>query len=121
MLPQAHASLTILLGGVLGGEREFRDRAAGFRPLILISIGACIFTQYSLHIGNPQDPTHTAAEKVAHLDSAFVQCGLRVRSRRHTKTGDHLVCTWVASGSLKKHEALVKAPFDNPDVRGFRY
>ena len=63
----------------------------------------------------------TAAEKVAHLDSAFVQCGLRVRSRRHTKTGDHLVCTWVASGSLKKHEALVKAPFDNPDVRGFRY
>jgi len=199
--------LAMLLGGVLGAEREFRDKAAGFRTLILISVGACMFTLFSLHIGDPQDPTRiaanivtgigflgagvilreggritglttaamiwlsaalgmgvgsgqvgltvvatliilvvlwffpvlevaidrmretrsyeitlpTAAEKVAHLDGVFEQCGLKVHSHRQTKTGDHLLCTWVASGSLKKHEALVKALFDDPDVRGFRY
>lgn len=32
--------LAMLLGGALGAEREFRDEAAGFRTLILISFGA---------------------------------------------------------------------------------
>lgn len=199
--------LAMLLGGMLGAEREFRDKAAGFRTLILISVGACMFTLYSLHIGDPNDPTRiaanvvtgigflgagvilreggritglttaamiwlsaalgmgvgsgqigltvvaaliilvvlwffpvlegaidrmretrsyeitlpTAAEKVAHLDGVFQLCGLKVQSHRQIKTGDHLLCTWVASGSLVKHEALVKALFDDPDVRGFRY
>ena len=61
------------------------------------------------------------AEKVTHLESVFRQCGLNVHCHRHTKTGDHLLCTWEASGQPKKHEALVKALFEDPDVRGFRY
>lgn len=53
--------LAMLLGGLLEAEREFRDKAAGFRTLILISVGACLFTLWSMHLGDPDDPTRIAA------------------------------------------------------------
>ncbi len=36
--------LSAVLGGALGFERELRDRPAGFRTHILVSLGACLFT-----------------------------------------------------------------------------
>lgn len=32
------------LGGIVGIERELRDRPAGFRTHMLVSLGACLFT-----------------------------------------------------------------------------
>ncbi|MFM8424316.1 MAG: MgtC/SapB family protein, partial [Chloroflexota bacterium] len=32
--------LAILVGGVIGAEREYQDKAAGFRTLILITLGS---------------------------------------------------------------------------------
>lgn len=43
--------LAILLGGLIGIEREFRGKAAGFRTMILICIGSTLFTMLSLQIG----------------------------------------------------------------------
>ncbi|MCA9905556.1 MAG: MgtC/SapB family protein, partial [Anaerolineae bacterium] len=37
----------ILVGGIIGAEREFRDKAAGFRTLILICVGSTLFTLFS--------------------------------------------------------------------------
>jgi len=42
--------LAILLGGMIGFEREFRDKAAGFRTLIFICVGATLFTIFSFRI-----------------------------------------------------------------------
>ncbi len=199
--------LAMLLGGLLGAEREFRDKAAGFRTLILISVGACLFTLWSMHLGDPDDPTRIAAnivtgigflgagvilreggritglttaamiwlsaalgmgvgsgaiglsvaatliilvvmwifpllegaidrmretrtyeitlpisaQKISQLEGVFQECGLRVISHRQVKTGDNIMCTWEARGTPGKHEAIVKALFDDTDVRGFRY
>jgi putative Mg2+ transporter-C (MgtC) family protein len=199
--------LAMLLGGPLGAEREFHDKAAGSRTLILISVGACLFTLWSLHMGDPTGPTRiaanivtgigflgagvilreggrvmgltpaamiwlsaalgkgvgsgqlwisvaatliimvvlwffpaleraidpmretrtceitlpTQAENVTRLEGVFRQCGLRVYSHRQVKTGNQLMCVWEARGTPKNHEAMVKALFDDPDVRGFRY
>jgi putative Mg2+ transporter-C (MgtC) family protein len=55
--------LSILAGGAIGIEREFRDKAAGFRTLILICAGATLFTIFSLRIGNG-DPGRIAAALV---------------------------------------------------------
>ena len=41
-------SLALLAGAILGIEREYRNKSAGFRTLILISIGSCLFTLISL-------------------------------------------------------------------------
>jgi putative Mg2+ transporter-C (MgtC) family protein len=42
--------LALLAGGVIGLEREFRDKAAGFRTLIFISVGAALYTIFSFRM-----------------------------------------------------------------------
>lgn len=37
-------SVAFVIGGILGIEREFRSKAAGFRTMILICVGSCLFT-----------------------------------------------------------------------------
>jgi len=43
--------LALVLGGVIGWERELYDKPAGFRTNTLICIGATFFTIFSLKIG----------------------------------------------------------------------
>lgn len=45
--------IAALAGGLIGVEREYRDKSAGFRTMILISVGACLFTVLSEIIGGP--------------------------------------------------------------------
>lgn len=40
----AQVSVAFVIGGILGLEREFRSKAAGFRTMILICVGSCLFT-----------------------------------------------------------------------------
>ncbi len=40
----------ILIGGLIGAEREYRDKAAGFRTNILITVGSTMFTILSMSI-----------------------------------------------------------------------
>jgi putative Mg2+ transporter-C (MgtC) family protein len=56
--------LAVVIGGLIGAEREYRDRAAGFRTIILICIGATLFTLFSLKLGGSQDPARVAASIV---------------------------------------------------------
>lgn len=42
--------LVILVGGLIGAEREFRSKSAGFRTMILICLGSFLFTTFSIHI-----------------------------------------------------------------------
>jgi putative Mg2+ transporter-C (MgtC) family protein len=46
--------LATLLGGLIGLEREWRGRDAGFRTNMLIAMGSCLFTLISIH-GFPLD------------------------------------------------------------------
>ncbi|MBS1734763.1 MAG: MgtC/SapB family protein [Bacteroidetes bacterium] len=40
----AQVSVAFIIGAVIGLEREFRSKPAGFRTMILISVGACLYT-----------------------------------------------------------------------------
>lgn len=42
--------LAVVVGGAIGAEREYRSKSAGFRTLILISIGSFLFTTFGIHI-----------------------------------------------------------------------
>lgn len=42
--------LVILVGGLIGAEREYRAKSAGFRTMILICLGSFLFTTFSIHI-----------------------------------------------------------------------
>ena len=53
--------LALLVGGLIGLERESRDKAAGFRTLIFICMGATLFTILSSQVGSGGDPGRIAA------------------------------------------------------------
>src|SRR4051812_16434932 len=40
----AQVSIAFVIGAVLGLEREFRSKPAGFRTMILICVGSCLYT-----------------------------------------------------------------------------
>jgi putative Mg2+ transporter-C (MgtC) family protein len=53
--------LSLVVGGVIGAEREYHDKTAGLRTMIFICMGACIFTMLSIQIGGLDDPARVAA------------------------------------------------------------
>ncbi|WP_276481130.1 MgtC/SapB family protein [Paraflavitalea pollutisoli] len=44
--------LSVLLGGVIGAEREYHDKTAGLRTLTLICVGSCLFCIVSQLLSN---------------------------------------------------------------------
>ena len=77
--------VAVLLGGLIGIEREFRDKPAGFRTIILITLGACVFTIVSQVIGSPDlNNTRIAAQVVTGI--GFLGAGAILRDR-HTVYG----------------------------------
>jgi putative Mg2+ transporter-C (MgtC) family protein len=56
--------LAVLVGGLIGAEREFRHRAAGFRTIIFVCVGCALFTMFSLELGGDVSPVRIAAHMV---------------------------------------------------------
>jgi putative Mg2+ transporter-C (MgtC) family protein len=69
----------VLAGGLIGAEREFRDKAAGFRTIIFICIGATIFTILSTKLGAGIEPARIAASIVSGV--GFLGAGVILRDR----------------------------------------
>ncbi len=42
--------LVVLVGGLIGAEREYRSKSAGFRTMILICLGSFLFTTFGILI-----------------------------------------------------------------------
>jgi putative Mg2+ transporter-C (MgtC) family protein len=53
-------SLATLVGAIIGAEREYRNKSAGFRTVMLITLGSTIFTILSKKIA-PDNPDRIAA------------------------------------------------------------
>jgi putative Mg2+ transporter-C (MgtC) family protein len=53
--------LSILVGGAIGAEREYRSKSAGFRTLTLICLGSSLFTIFSAYIGGGNNPDRIAS------------------------------------------------------------
>lgn len=52
--------ISVVLGIMIGAEREYRNKSAGLRTFILICFGSCLFTILSIKIG-VDDPDRIAA------------------------------------------------------------
>jgi putative Mg2+ transporter-C (MgtC) family protein len=69
-----------LLGGVLGFERELRNKSAGLRTNMLIAIGSALFTLMSLDLaaGSRADHSRVAAQIVTGI--GFLGAGAIMRT-----------------------------------------
>jgi len=64
-LPTAGRLLAALvIGGIIGSEREYRSKAAGFRTMTLICLGSATFTILSLRLGTGSSPDRIASNIV---------------------------------------------------------
>ncbi len=68
-------ALAVLLGGVIGLEREVLEKPAGFRTHILVALGAATFTLISLYgfFGSGADPARIASNIVVGI--GFIGAG----------------------------------------------
>jgi len=71
--------LSLVLGGLIGWERELYDKPAGFRTNTLICVGATLFTIFSLRIGTipATDSARIAAQIVSGI--GFLGVGAIIR------------------------------------------
>lgn len=74
--------LALLLGGLIGAEREYHYKAAGLRTIIFICVGATLFTMISMMISDTGDPARIAAQIVTGVGflgaGAILQDGGRI-------------------------------------------
>jgi putative Mg2+ transporter-C (MgtC) family protein len=74
--------LAMTAGGLVGLEREFRDKSAGFRTLIFIAMGSAGFTILSSRLALDKDPTRIATNIVTGIGflgaGAILRDGLRI-------------------------------------------
>ena len=75
--------MAVLVGGVIGAEREYQDKAAGFRTIILITVGSTLFTILSLTL----DPGNTQTRIAANIVTGIGFLGAGAIIREHGKVG----------------------------------
>jgi putative Mg2+ transporter-C (MgtC) family protein len=66
--------ISVLIGGIIGAEREYHNKSAGLRTLMLICLGSTLFTMFSIEIGGHTSPDRIAGGIVAGI--GFVGAGV---------------------------------------------
>jgi putative Mg2+ transporter-C (MgtC) family protein len=97
--------LSAVLGGAIGFERELREREAGLRTHLLVSVGAALFTmvsayawtdwRFSTEEGLVFDPTRVAAQVVTGI--GFLGAGAIIRQGLSVKGLTTAATLWVVA------------------------
>jgi putative Mg2+ transporter-C (MgtC) family protein len=66
--------ISVVIGGMIGAEREYRKKSAGLRTMMLISLGSALFTLLSMEIGERTSPDRIASNIVQGI--GFVGAGV---------------------------------------------
>ena len=69
----AQVTFAFIIGAVIGIEREFRSKPAGFRTMIIICVGSCVYTILS-HEASPNSPDRIASNIVTGI--GFIGAGV---------------------------------------------
>ena len=66
--------VALLIGAIIGAEREYRSKSAGLRTMILVCMGACLFTLVSTSMGGHNNPDRIAANIITGI--GFIGAGV---------------------------------------------
>lgn len=86
--------LAVVAGAIIGIEREFRDKAAGFRTLMFICLGTCVFTMLSATYSGG-DPSRIAAGLVTGI--GFIGTGVILHNRGQVLGLTTAALIWVTA------------------------
>jgi putative Mg2+ transporter-C (MgtC) family protein len=85
---------SLLVGGIIGFEREVHSKAAGLRTITLITLGATLFTMFSFGF-SPDDPGRVAANIVVGV--GFLGAGAILFSEGRVRGLTTASSIWVAA------------------------
>lgn len=90
--------LAAVLGAAVGFEREFNEKAAGFRTHALVCLGSALIMEVSLHVyhGTSGDPGRIAAQVVSGI--GFLGAGTIIRGGTEIKGLTTAASVWTVSG-----------------------
>ena len=91
----ARLGLALLLGGVIGLERQWRQRGAGLRTNALVSTGAAMFVLLSVMTPGDSSPTRIAAQVVSGI--GFLGGGVIFREGSSIRGLDTAATLWCAT------------------------
>jgi putative Mg2+ transporter-C (MgtC) family protein len=86
--------LAFVLGGIIGIDREYMNKAAGLRTLILISLGSCLFTIFSIVI-TEGTPDRIASNIVTGI--GFLGAGVIFKDDNRVKGLTTAASIWVTA------------------------
>lgn len=93
---------SLVLGGLVGLERQLHRRVAGLRTHILVSLGSCLIMLTSLYVFDiykdkvPIDPGRIAAGVITGI--GFLGAGTIIREREGIKGLTTAASLWVVAG-----------------------
>jgi len=87
----------LVLGAIIGFERELQRQPAGFRTHSLVSLGAALFTVVSAYgfTGDLVDPTRIAAQIVSGI--GFIGAGTILQHRGHIRGLTTAASLWAVA------------------------
>lgn len=89
-------ALATILGGLIGLERESRNRPAGLRTHILVSLGSCLLMLVSMYGFEGGDPARLAAQVVSGI--GFLGAGTILRDGNNIRGLTTAASLWVSGG-----------------------
>lgn len=87
--------VSLLLGALMGAEREYKGRNIGFRTIILITLGSTLFTIISIVMGEDGDPTRIASNIVTGV--GFLGAGAIFRDGFSVKGVTTASLIWISA------------------------
>ncbi|MFI5149013.1 MAG: MgtC/SapB family protein [Bacteroidia bacterium] len=86
--------ISLLVGSIIGAEREYRSKSAGFRTLIMVCVGSTLFTIFSIRIGGT-NPDRIAANIITGI--GFLGAGAIFRSENGVSGLTTATTIWMAA------------------------
>ncbi len=93
--PLIKLGLSICLGALIGAEREYKSKVAGFRTIILITLGSTLFTLVSVALMGEGDPTRIASTVVTGI--GFLGAGVIYRETGTIRGITTAAVIWAAA------------------------
>ncbi|MCS4305648.1 MgtC/SapB family protein [Chryseobacterium sp. BIGb0232] len=86
---------SVIVGGIIGIEREYQLKSAGLRTMILVTLGSCIFTMLSQNLGGSGSPDRIAANIITGI--GFVGAGVIFKEDNRVSGLTTAVTIWICA------------------------
>ncbi len=86
--------IVIIIGGLIGAERELKSKSAGFRTIMMICLGSFLFTTFSVYI-SPQTPDRIASNIVTGI--GFLGAGVIFKGDNRVNGLTTAATIWVTA------------------------